>query len=529
MKYFVFRNHTIEPFFDVTDTSFSGYEDISTIEEADRYIWFYLPSYKTDENILSQEINSYFDLLRMTISRINPSKMIILFTMQPIYKIGFQTSSRLIESAISNYNESIYQLASDNKNIKILDISDFYRMIDVSNAIDWRFYYISQMPLNPKLAPSFKQWFSKQLDAIELKRKKCIVLDLDNTLWGGILGEDGIDGIKLGETYPGSAFLDFQKYLLNLSRNGIILTVCSKNNEEDVLEAWEQNPNMILKKEHFVTYRINWNNKADNIKEIAEELNIGLESLVFVDDNPTERELVKQMLPMVEVPDFPKHPYLYLEFAQNLTDNYFRTYALTGEDLNKTQQYKENAERAQFKQSFTDYSDYLKSLDMELTMEKLSDFNIARFAQMTQKTNQFNLTTKRYTETDLKSMANDGYLMYGIRVKDKFGDNGLTGLIIIKPNSNTADIDSLLLSCRILGKGIEIEFVKYIISKLKDTGIQCLSATYIKTLKNVQVVDFYDKLGFTIREGSTEENKIYTLNLKDFEYTRSSIYKIEEQ
>lgn len=528
MKYFIFRNHTVEPFFDSEEASFSGYEDISVIEDADIYIWFYLPSYKSDENTLSEEIDSYSDLLKMTISRIGKDKMILIFSMQSIYKINFRTSSHLINESIYRYNKNIYQLVSEYNNIKILDISDFYNRTDISKAIDWRFYYISQMPLSPKLALQFKQWFMNQIEAIELKRKKCIVLDLDNTLWGGILGEDGINGINLGEAYPGNAFQDFQKFLLNLSKNGIILTICSKNNESDVLEVWESNPNMILKKEHFATYRINWNNKADNIREIAEELNIGLDSMVFVDDNPTERELVKQMLPMVEVPDFPKHPYLYPEFAQNLVDNYFRIYALTNEDLSKTRQYKENAERAQFKQSFTNYQDYLKSLEMELTIERLSDFNIARFAQMTQKTNQFNLTTKRYTETDLKVKEAGGSLLYGLRVKDKFGDNGLTGLIIIDIEGQNAGIDSLLLSCRILGKEIEFEFVNYVISILKNKGINTLSAHYSKTNKNSQVSDFYDKLGFQPDKEPTEAEKKYNLDLNNFQYEKSHTYKIEE-
>lgn len=527
MKYFVFRNHTIEPFFDAEKVIFSGYEDISVIEEADRYIWFYLPSFKFDEKVLNQEIDSYSNLLKMTIARIEKKKTILIFSMQLIYKINFQTSSHIVEDSVSRYNENIYQLASKHNNIKIINISDFYNRIDISNIFDWRFYYISQMPLNPKLAPLFKQWFSQQIEAIELKRKKCIVLDLDNTLWGGILGEDGAEGIKLGETYPGNAYLDFQKFLLNLGQNGIILTVCSKNNENDVLEVWESNPNMILKKEHFAAYRINWNNKGDNIQEIAKELNIGLESIIFIDDNPAERELVKQMLPMVEVPDFPKHPYLYPEFAKYLVDNYFKIYELTDEDISKTQQYKANAERTQLKEQFSNYEDFLKSLEMVLSIEELSDFNVVRFAQMTQKTNQFNLTTRRYTESDLKSMEANGYLLYGLRVRDKFGDNGLTGLIIVKRQDRKAYIDSLLLSCRILGKGIETEFINYIFSRLKEKGIEEISASYIKTIKNGQVADFYDKVGFDLENPSLSDNKIYNLKLNSFKYIPSPIYKIE--
>jgi FkbH-like protein len=316
--------------------------------------------------------------------------------------------------------------------------------------------------------------------------------------------------------------------LLDLGNKGIILTVCSKNNEQDVIDAWEQNPNMILKKEHLSSWRINWNNKADNIKEIAKELNIGLDSLVFIDDNPTERELVKQMLPMVEVPDFPEHPYLYPKFAQNLVDQYFRIYTLTNEDVLKVQQYKENAARIQFKTNYVDYEDYLRSLGIELRIERLSDSNIARFAQMTQKTNQFNLTTKRYTETDLNRLKSDDALIYGIRVSDRFGDNGLTGLLIIKKIEQMLTIDTLLLSCRILGKKIEFEFVKYILSKLKNSGINQVTATYIKTQKNAQVSNFYDELNFILTENSTDERKNYILDLPQFNYIQSEIFKIHE-
>jgi FkbH-like protein len=528
MKQFVFRNHTIEPFFEAAETTFSGYENIVAIEDAERYVWMYLPSCKTNEDVLSQEITSYIDLLKIAVSQIKPDKMFLVFTMQLLYKVNFQTSGHLIEEAIENYNHAAYDLAEQHPNIKVLNISDFYSKIDPTNAIDWKFYYISQMPLNPKLASPFKKWFANQLDAIAFKRKKCLVLDLDNTLWGGILGEDGVNGIKLDETYPGNCYLDFQRFLLDLSAKGIILTVCSKNNEQDVLEAWNQHPNMLLKKEHFAAWRINWNNKADNIKEIAKELNIGLDSLVFVDDNPTERELVTQTLPMVEVPDFPAHPYLYPKMVQNLVDEYFRTYSLTKEDILKLQQYKDNAARTQFKNASVNYEDYLKSLEIELTIKQLSDSNIARFAQMTQKTNQFNLTTKRYTESDLSALKSEGALLYGIRVSDRFGDNGLTGLLIAKIAGQYAAIDTLLLSCRILGKKIEYEFVNYAINQLKKSGITLLSATYIPTSKNAQVANFYDDLGFELSAASTEEQKEYSLDLSSFNYTQSKIFKINE-
>ena len=527
MKYFVFRNHTIEPFFDTSITSFSGYEDISFIEDADRYVWFFLPSYKTNNKILSQEIYSYLDLLKLVLSKVGSEKMFLAFTMQLIYKANFETFDFILEESINNYNSEIQKISLEHSNVKIINISDFYVKTDISNIIDWRFFHISQMPLNPKCAPIFKSWFSDQIRAIELKRKKCIILDLDNTLWGGILGEDGVNGIQIGETYPGNAYLFFQTFLLELYKGGILLAICSKNNEQDVYDAFEQNPYMLLKKENFVTSRINWNNKAENIREIAEELNIGLDSFVFIDDNPSERELIKQKLPMVETPDFPKQPYLYPVFIQNLIDNYFSIYRLTDDDKIKTQQYKDNAKRLQLKNSFSNINDYIKSLSIKIILEKLSDFNIARFAQMTQKTNQFNLTTKRYLETDLMLLKESGAFLYGIRVKDKFGDNGLAGLTIINIKNKIAEIDTLLLSCRVLGKDIEYEFIKYILYILKKNGITDVFSSYNKTSKNIQVKDFYEKLDFTLIEES-DEKKRYAFSLQKYEYKKSNLYKITE-
>jgi len=416
---------------------------------------------------------------------------------------------------------------SGNSNVKIIDIRDFYRVFSEDQLIDWKYYFLSQIPVNPKLVSQFIKWFSRRLEILAMKRKKCIVFDLDNTIWYGILGEDSPDGIKMGGDYPGNAYRFFQTYLLELSRIGIILAVCSKNNEVDVFAVWENHPDMVLRKDSFSAYRINWNNKADNIREIALELNISLDSMVFIDDNPAERELIKQTLPEVSVPEFPVQPYLYPVFIEQLTDDYFSAYTLTQEDLTKTRQYKENAERMQHKKQFVDMDAYIKSLEIKLIIEKYNEFNKARFAQMTQKTNQFNLTTKRYVETEIQSFADNGGLVYGLRVKDKFGDNGLTGLMIILIDKQTAYIDTLLLSCRILGKGIENIFVKFVLLKLKKEGITHVKAVYIKTLKNVQVEKFYDNIGFNITETSAERTD-YDMVLNDKEFSLTSIYELED-
>lgn len=526
MKYFIFRNYTIEFFFKELDAQFSGYEDISFIDKtADVYVWFYLSPYKANNDSVAEEIRHYGALLDLMLSSIDASKEVIIFTMYPIFKINYQMLDAKIMDAISEYNQKLYRFSQNN--IKIIQIEDFFHRFSEKQLIDWKYYYLSQMPVSPKLIPEFSQWFRRQLEVIELRRKKCIVVDLDNTLWGGVVGEDGIDGIKMSGDYPGSAFQFFQEYLLELAQGGIILTVCSKNNESDALTVLEQHPDMLLRKEQFVTYRINWNNKVDNIKDIVAELNIGLDSVVFIDDNPTERELVKQMLPEVSVPDFPAHPYLYPVFAEQLTDNYFSAYKLTREDLLKTQQYRKNAERAQHRNQFTDLKSYLRSLEIKLTIEKLNEFNITRFAQMTQKTNQFNLTTHRYSETELQKMSDTGSFVYGLRVKDKFGDNGLTGFIIIKPDGKTASIDTFLLSCRILGKDIEYAFLAYMLEKMKNIGITHIFAEYDKTSKNMQVENFYEKCGFEIKE-CLPDRKYYEIILDKTDVTLSDVYKVEE-
>jgi FkbH-like protein len=527
MKYFIFRNCTIEPFFKGFEAYFSGYEDISFIDStADAYIWFYFMPYKLNNDIIAGEIAHYGEMLNMVYSNIDKNKMFIIFTMAPIYELNYITTNMVLKNTIIAYNQKIYAM-SKHTNIKIINIREFYYGFSDEQLIDWKYYFLSQMPINPKLAPQFITWFSRQLDVLAMKRKKCIVLDLDNTLWSGILGEDGADGIKMGENYPGNVYRFFQAYLLELNLMGIILAVCSKNNETDVFTVWEKHPDMLLKKDSFSAYRINWNNKADNIKEIAQELNIGLDSMVFIDDNPAERELIKQALPEVCAPDFPAHPYLFPIFIKQLTDDYFSTYTLTQEDLVKTQKYKENTERAQYKNLFTDMDTYLRSLEIKLTIEKLNEFNKTRFAQMTQKTNQFNLTTRRYTEIEIQSFADNGSLIYGLRVKDKFGDNGLTGLIIILLEKQTANIDTLLLSCRILGKEIEYVFVKYVLIKLKEIGIQQVLASYIKTAKNEQVEQFYDKLGFTAKK-ILPNGKNYELIIQNKDISLSDIYKVED-
>ena len=500
MSLFVFRNNTVERFFP-KDYAFSGYDDISFIPtDADGFVWFYQAPIGYDRKAQLEEIKGCQQKFEFVLAQIDANKTMIALSMEEVFTVPFTDDDHSVRCAIEQYNGTLFEAERSHANLKVIDYSEFTRRYPETDLFDWKYYFIN----------------------ITFKRKKCIVLDLDNTLWGGVLGEEGISGIKIGGDYPGKAFAFFQKSLLQLSKAGVILAVCSKNNEADVLEAWDKNPFMVLKKEHFAAYRINWTDKATNIKELADELNIGLDSFVFVDDNPTERELIKQMLPMVSVPEFPSQPYELPVFFRQMVDDYFKVYSITEEDKKKTEQYKANAARAQAQHSFADFGAFLESLDIQMTIEAANEFNIPRIAQMTQKTNQFNLTTKRYTDADVKGFLAKGWKIWCISVADRFGDNGITGCIMI----NGDEIDTFLLSCRILGKGIEKAFIKKIMALLKESGMSSVKASYLPTVKNVQVANFYDTCGFVCVVQETDGSKAYVLDLNDADLEIEKYYHI---
>ena len=513
MKYFVFRNQTVEFLFG-KDASFSGYDDISLVPaDAETYIWFYQVAPGPDPAPVSDEILTWFDKLLFVHGRKPESKNLVVLLPDEGFSLSYTTNDFRISKAVSGFTHSVLIFAETHPDVKVLHTAEFYRSYGQADLIDWKFYFLSQMVMNPRLAKDFRSWFDKSMESISLKRKKCLVLDLDNTLWGGILGEDGVDGIKMSGDYPGKAFHFFQEGLVQLCQSGIILAVCSKNNEADVMEVWDKNPFMTLRKEHLAAWRINWNNKADNIKELAAELNIGLDSFVFLDDNPTERELVRQMLPVVETPDFPSRPYEIPAFFKSLVEKYFRVYSLTEEDRHKTELYKANADRVAEKKKFSDLSAYIQSLDIHIKILPADDFNVDRISQMCQKTNQFNLTTKRYSVTDIKEKMARGSQVWCISVSDRFGDNGITGALIVDKEGDCAKIDTFLMSCRVLGKGVESAFLRSILQKLKERGIKTLASTYIPTAKNSQVADFYDREGFSEVVTKSDGIKEYAMDL----------------
>lgn len=517
MASFVFRNQTVEPFWGDDGVVYSGYDDISIVpQDVDRYIWFYQVPVNADAHQLSQEVGSFIDKLNLVLSQVADDKPFVIFSLVDLFTLRLSGNETSVGDAILEFNHHAVQLSKQRPNVKWIDFSEFTGRYSEDMLINWKFYHMSQMLLNPKLANDFRLWWQRIEQEMSLNRKKCLVLDLDNTLWGGILGEDGVDGIKLGGEYPGNVYYRWQHSLLQLSKNGVILAICSKNNENDVIEAWENNPNMVLKRDNFSSVRINWQDKVTNIKDIADELNIGLDSMVFVDDNPVECELVRSLLPQVVVPDFPEKPYLLMPFFKSLVDHYFRIYAVTDEDKAKTEQYRANAIRNSLQARFDNMEDFLRSLSMEIDIIPTNEHNLPRIVQMTQKTNQFNLTTRRYTEADVRQRVNQGWHIYCINVKDRFGDNGITGTIFLEPLADDAmAIDTFLLSCRILGKGIEDAFIRTVLNQLRHEGIDRVTADYLPTAKNQQTADFYDRQGMTCTHVDEDGTKHYELSLQD--------------
>lgn len=511
MGNFVFRNYTVEYLFDST-TKFGGYGDISIPgEEIDNYVLFYqLDPSKTPELQIEEieEIKSKVSLL----SNLIGEKRLVILNLYVDYSHNWVIKNTALSSAIQEYNEQFLKgIQANNSNVKVIDINQFYQQQKIS-VIDWRFYFTSQMIINPKLAKPFKKWFANQMEYISLKRKKCIVLDCDNTLWGGVVGEDGVFGVKLGQDYPGNAFKSFQEHLLALSKKGVILAVCSKNNLEDVQELWKNNTHHLINDTVLSAYRINWQNKAENIKSMAEELNIGVDSFVFIDDNPLERGIVKEFLPEVAVPDFPEKPYELVDFFWSVYHEYFGAYELSNEDLNKTEQYKENFFRNESKRVFSNMDDYLASLEIEIDIISADDSNITRIAQMTQKTNQFNLRTVRYTEEDLRAKMGNGSFIYCANVKDKYGDNGITIACVIDDLGNELFLDSYLLSCRILGREIEKVTLLSIIQEVMKVKNKPFNGGYIPTKKNAMAKEFLDKVGFGLLEENENGERNYSFD-----------------
>ena len=383
------------------------------------------------------------------------------------------------------------------KNVYILDLDAIQAACGREAFSDPKLYYIAKMPISVDMLPAVAK---KVVDLVQVLRgaaKKCVIVDLDNTLWGGVIGDDGLSGIQVGELGTGHAFSDFQAWLKELKNRGILLAVCSKNNESAAREPFEKHPEMVLRLEDFSMFVANWEDKASNIRTIQKQLNIGMDSLVFLDDNPFERNLVRSIIPEITVPELPEDPAMYLQYLRGL--GLFEAASYSAEDSGRTRQYREQAERAVFASSFQSYDAYLEGLGMEAVAAPFDPFHYPRIAQLTQRSNQFNLRTVRYTEAEIEAIARDeGHICLYFMLKDKFGDHGLISVVILdKQDRDTLFISEWLMSCRVLKRGMEEFIVNKILQTAGEHGFRRVIGEYLPTAKNAMVQDLYEKLGFT--------------------------------
>jgi len=413
-----------------------------------------------------------------------------------------------LKQMIEDLNSKLKSLLRSEPTVYIYDFNAFVTKYGEGNVFDYRQFLVGDIKVALNYLPYLAEdWMAYIKPTLGLNRK-CIVLDLDNTLWGGIVGEDGYEGIELGPKAPGAAFVEFQRHLLSLYQRGVVLAINSKNNPEDALKVIRKHPYMVLREENFASLRINWNDKITNMREIAEELNIGLDSIVYFDDDPVNRELMLKIFPEILTVDLPNDPSLYAPILMSLND--FDVLKLTEEDTKRGQMYAQQRKRIELEKTSTNLDDYLSQLGIRVTVKKADEFTIPRIAQLVLKTNQFNLTTRRYQEEDImKFSKEESMLVACAQVEDKFGDNGITGAYIIKKDSPLEwTIDTFLLSCRVMGRGVEEAIMGFILKAAKKEGVVTVKGQYIPTKKNKACEQFLGNLGFK-KEG---QNWIYSLH-----------------
>ena len=393
-------------------------------------------------------------------------------------------------------NFLLMQGCQEVKNVCLVDLDAIQAARGRQTFSDPKLYYIAKMPISLEALPDVAKNVVDLIQALRGSVKKCVVLDLDNTLWGGVIGDDGLSGIQIGELGTGHAFSDFQGWLKELKNRGILLAVCSKNNEDTAKEPFEKHPEMVLRLEDFSMFVANWEDKATNIRRIQQTLNIGMDSLVFLDDNPFERDLVRSMIPEITVPELPEDPAMYLQFLRGL--NLFETVSYSAEDAGRTRQYQEQAQRAAYEASFQSYDDYLKGLCMKALASPFDEFHYPRIAQLTQRSNQFNLRTVRCTEAEIAALARDDRrICLYFTLKDKFGDHGLISVVVLdKQPDHSLFISQWLMSCRVLKRGMEEFIINKILGIAADQGFQRVIGEYLPTPKNAMVKDLYEAMGF---------------------------------
>lgn len=411
---------------------------------------------------------------------------------------------------LRSLNLCLMDLAQTGKRLFLADFGGTIARIGFQTSFDPKMYIHADMVFSLDVLPQLVKQVHDVIQAIGGKFKKCLVLDLDNTTWGGIIGDDGLEGIQIGDLGIGKAFSGLQSWVKELKDRGILLAVCSKNTEEIAREPFEKHPEMVLKLSDLAVFVANWENKVDNIRHIRNTLNISFDSMVFLDDNPFEREMVKQAIPDITVPSLPEDPAEYLIFLKD--QNLFETASFTREDSDRTRQYQVEARRTSLQKSYDNEEEFLESLQMKSEVRPFDAFTIPRVAQLSQRSNQFNLRTIRYTEQEIATLAaSSEYLTRSFTLEDIYGSYGLICFVVLqKQNASTLFIDSWIMSCRVLKRGMEHFTLRQLIETARDLGFSKLIGEYIPTKKNGLVKDHYQDLGFQPLDNNRWELNIET-------------------
>lgn len=425
---------------------------------------------------------------------------------------------------VRKLNMGLMDLSQQYANLFICDIAGLQNKLGRDIMFAPNVYVSTEMVLSIDALPYVAGRVMDIVCAIKGQFKKCLILDLDNTVWGGVIGDDGIEGIQLGHGLGiGKAFTEFQMWVKKLKQRGIIICVASKNNEETAKEPFEKHPDMVLKLEDIAVFQANWETKVDNIRTIQRILNIGFDSMVFLDDNPFERNIVRENIPGITVPELPEDPGEYLEYLYSL--NLFETASYSQADKDRTKQYQVEAKRVSLQKTFSNEADFLKSLDMVSVVSGFNAFNTPRVAQLSQRSNQFNLRTVRYTEADIEAYGKDPDVIdLSFTLEDKFGDNGLIAVIIMKPqDTETLFVDTWFMSCRVLKRGMENFTLNTMVEAARQKGYKRIIGEYLPTPKNKMVEGHYLSLGFEKLEGTR-----YVLDVEQYQPRECYIQKSEK-
>jgi len=412
-------------------------------------------------------------------------------------------------SVIQNANEKIAEICGQVSDTYVFDYAAMVSEFGSKNWFSPKLWYTGRVPFGADAQIETGKRLARYIKSLSLPACKCLVVDCDNTIWGGILGEEGLGGIELSEDYPGNVYKGFQRELLNLKDRGILLAMASKNNEEDVLEVFEQHADSLLKVGDFAATQIHWNDKATSLALIAEELNIGIDSLAFFDDNPVEREWVRTALPEVTVIDVPESP---LEYIQTLNESSaFDQLLISDDDRARPKMYQEQTSRNKSQTQSVSIEEFLENLDMTATIGTVDADTLPRVAQLLTKTNQFNLTTRRHSESELQTMIDSGAVALWMRVSDRFGDNGLVAVAIaVADESDSWLIDTFLMSCRVIGRGVETAMLSFLSQSIQERGGRLILGQYVPTPQNGMVSEFYNSHAF---ESADEERGLWQWDL----------------